>query len=372
MKILFLTWKDIKHPFAWWAEQVMFEYAKWLVERWHKVTWFWYAFKGGLDEEFVDGIQIIRKFSVYTGYLLFPRWYRKTFAWKYDIIIDEAGWLPFLSPLFEKTTPIFLFIHHVLDTERWHSFCFPFSPVFRYLYRKIVKQYKNIPTITVSSSTKEELVRDFGFAAQKIQVIESACDLQPIEAIDWDHKASTVTFLGRLMPIKRTEDAIKAFSLLVKKMPQYTLQIIGNGQDKHYVSWLHKLVHQLGLEKSVQFLWYISRNDLKNYLVPSTLLLVPSQKEWFGLVVLEANAYGLPAIWYNVPWLKESIKDGTNWYLIPDGNRQAMGEKMIEILDTTPWYKGLAQSTLSYIKTLDSWEQKVALFEKIICGKSLF
>ena len=99
-----------------------------------------------------------------------------------------------------------------------------------------MKQYKNIPTITVSSSTKEELVRDFGFAAQKIQVIESACDLQPIEAIDWDHKASTVTFLGRLMPIKRTEDAIKAFSLLVKKMPQYTLQIIGNGQDKHYVS----------------------------------------------------------------------------------------------------------------------------------------
>ena len=366
MKVLLLTWKDIRHPFAWWAEQVMYEYAQWLVKRGHQVTRFGYSFKGGKSNEIIDGIQIIRKFSPYTSYLFFPHYYKHHFAGKYDVIIDEAGGLPFLSPTFAKTIPIFLFIHHVLDTERWHAFSFPFSFFGKLFYSWILRQYKNIPTITVSLSSKEELVHDFGFADKKIHVIESACDIQPISAVDWSAKKNIVSFLGRLMPIKRVEDAIRSFGVLVQKMPEYTLQIIGNDQDKQYVRRVKKLVWHLGLQESVNFLWYIPRDALWRHLPQSKLLLVPSQKEGFGLVVLEGNCYGVPAIGYAVPGLKESIHDRVNGVLVADGDWQAMGQTMISLLSNPEKIKNLSNSALSRVKNLDTWESKVVLLEKIL------
>lgn len=368
MKILFLTWKDIAHPFAWWAEQVMYEYAKWLVKRWHQVTRFWYAFQDCKTEEMIDGIQIIRKFSLSTSFFCFPRYYKEHFAWKYDVIVDEAGWLPLLSPRYEKHIPILFFIHHVADQELSYRFRFPFSFLAKHFYRRVLKQYRNTPTITVSSSTREEMIKDFGFDEKKTHVIESACDLKAIETIDWDTKQNTVTFLGRLMPIKRVEDAIRAFSLLVKKLPKYTMQIIGNEQNKAYVCGVKALVQQLWLTDAVQFLWYISRAELEKRLSKSKLLLVPSQKEGFGLVVIEGNCYGLPALGYAVPGLKESIHDWINGFLLPDGNRQAMGEKMITLLGDENILKPLSESTLTYAQSLPSWDAKVDAFESYLKG----
>jgi hypothetical protein len=48
---------------------------------------------------------------------------------KYDIIIDEAGGLPLLSPLYEKKTPIVFFSHHVGDKERDYSYPWPLNKI---------------------------------------------------------------------------------------------------------------------------------------------------------------------------------------------------------------------------------------------------
>ncbi|MBF0913645.1 glycosyltransferase family 1 protein, partial [Candidatus Gracilibacteria bacterium] len=60
--ILFLTWKDIKHPRSGGAEVVMLEYAKRLVGDGHKVTWFASNFSGAKDFENIEGIDIYRKY----------------------------------------------------------------------------------------------------------------------------------------------------------------------------------------------------------------------------------------------------------------------------------------------------------------------
>ena len=149
-------------------------------------------------------------------------------------------------------------------------------------------------------------------------------------------------------------------------MPEYTLQIIGNDQDKQYVRRVKKLVWHLGLQESVNFLWYIPRDALWRHLPQSKLLLVPSQKEGFGLVVLEGNCYGVPAIGYAVPGLKESIHDRVNGVLVADGDWQAMGQTMISLLSNPEKIKNLSNSALSRVKNLDTWESKVVLLEKIL------
>lgn len=68
MDILILNWKDIKNPEVGGAEIIAFEFARRLVQDGHSVTFFSRFFKGGLNEEIVDGVKIVRrgnKLSVY-------------------------------------------------------------------------------------------------------------------------------------------------------------------------------------------------------------------------------------------------------------------------------------------------------------------
>lgn len=369
MKILFLTWKDIKHPFAWGAEKVMHEYAKGLVELWHKVTWFWYSFKWAKEKENIDWINIIRKFTLKTAYFLFPIYYKKHLKWKYDIIIDEAWWLPFLSPNFEKDIPIIFFAHHIWDKEWNYNYPFPLNKIWKQIYYWLFKQYKDNKTITVSNSTKEELISKFWYKEQNIKVIENACDIKPIEKIDFSKKEDKILFLGRLMPIKRVEDSIKAFNYFLKssdKIKNYTLDIIWNSQDKKYVNSLKKLVKNLWIEDKVNFIWHIDRNEFNKIILKYKVILVPSIKEWFWLIVLEANSYGIPAIWYDVPWLRDSIKDWINWFLVKDGDYNKIWEKLKELLWNIELYKKISISSLDYVKSLDNWKEKVKNFEEFI------
>ena len=84
------------------------------------------------------------------------------------------------------------------------------------------------------------------------------------------------------------------------------------------------------------------------------------------MVVLEGNCYGVPAIGYAVPGMKESIHDRVNGVLVADGDWQAMGQTMISLLSNPEKIKNLSNSALSRVKNLDTWESKVVLLEKIL------
>ena len=372
--ILFLTWKDLKHPNAGWAEKVIYEYAKWLVKKGYEITWFWYEFPWCKPEEVIDWIKIIRKFTLKNSYFLFHKYYKENLAWKYDLIIDEAGGLPFLTTRFIKDTPIIFFAHHIWDKEWDFAYPWPINKIWKKIYYWMFKQYKNIPTITVSDSTKNELINDFWFKKENIKVIENTLDLKPIEKIDFSKKKNKIVFLWRLMPMKRVEDAIKAFHYLIFnkneeiKQNNYELDIVWWNQDKKYVEKLHKLVRKLNLISKVNFVWY-NKKVFDKSLDEAKLMLVPSYKEWFWLIVLEANAYWLPVIWYDVAWLRDSIKDWINWYKVEWWNYKAMWDKLIGVLEDEKKYKKLAEKSLEYVKTLDWWYKKVDEFEGFILNK---
>ena len=219
--------------------------------------------------------------------------------------------------------------------------------------------YRSCRTITVSNSTKEELVREFSFNEKNITVIENACDIVPVESIDFDAKKNKILFLWRLMPIKRAEDTIHAFSVFYRsntRFSDYSLDIIGNNQDKEYFRKLQGLVQDLSLENSVHFLGQKDKESLSKILLEYKVILVPSMKEWFWLIVLEANSYGIPALWYNVSGLRDSIVDGENWFLISDGSYTEMGENLSELCSNIDLYKKLSIQSLTRAKNHPNWD----------------
>jgi len=364
--ILFLTWKDLKHPNKWWAEKVIYEYAKWLVKLWHNITWVSSGFEWADKEEVIDWIKIIRIYSIKTIYFLAWKWYKNYIKTnKVDIIIDEAWWLPLFSPLYVKNKKIFFMAHHIGDKEWDFAFIRPVALLGKFIMKKIFQVYKNYPTITVSNSTKNELVNDLWFKSENIKVIENALDLKPIEKIDFNKKKNSILFLGRLMPMKRVEDAIMAFVEFYKENRDYKLNIVWVAQDKKYAEKLHKLVKDLWLEYNINFVWY-NKEIFEKYLEESKVMLVPSYKEWFWLIVLEWNACWLPVIWYDVAGLRDSIKEWINGFKVADWDYKAMWKKLIQVLKDEEEYKKLAESSLEYVKWLEWWEDKVRELEKFI------
>lgn len=365
--ILILSWKDIHHPKSGGAEKVMFAYAKELVLLWHEVTWFGSAYTWGKDKEVIEGIQIFRKYSLYTIYFLGWLWYRKFVkTHKVDFIIDEAGGIPLLSPLFLKGRKILFFIHHIWDKEWDYFFPFPLNIIFKFFIKKVISLYRDFQTITVSDSTKKELIKDFWFAPDDVFVIENTLSKEEIPAFETiPKKQNIVLFVGRLMPIKNVGDTIEIFSIFQKKYHDFQLQIIGNSQDENYTKLLKEKVKKLSLESSVSFLPY-SKETLTSSLLVAKYLLVTSLKEWFWLVVLEANAYAIPAFWYAVSGLDDAIIEWINWVKVPFWEVEMLASKLGTFESQSSEYQKISQSSFKYISKRKDWKEKTEQLLQIL------
>jgi glycosyltransferase involved in cell wall biosynthesis len=274
--ILFLTWKDIRHPHAGGAERVIYEYASRLARDGYRVTWFASAFPGAQPEETIDGINIIRRYNNHTIWMRAHSWYKQFKREdQIDIIIDEAGGWPLLSPLYEREVPIFFFVHQEFDAFLW-----PIGSLAKRAYRYFISLYRHTPTITVSDSTRDELVHDFGFSPETITVIDNTTELTPIDSVNIGAKTHDFVFLGRITSIKRPIDAVLAFAYVVSELPDDSrLHIIGNVQDTRYVEALKTTIQQHNLQERVILHGHMAKDEFSILLRTSRALLVPSEKE---------------------------------------------------------------------------------------------
>jgi len=384
-KILFLSWKDIKHPEVWGAEVVLWNYIKRLQKKWYEITWVWSSFKWAKEEENIEWVKIIRVWTINNIYFKFPKYYKKNLKNKFDLIIDEAWGMPLFSPFFEKSIPIIFMIHHIWDKEWDFKYKFPINKIWKFIFRQIIKIYRKNYTITVSNSTKEELINKFWFDKNKVFDIENALDLEIDKSIDIYDKKNEILFFGRLMPMKRAEHTILAFDyfLRLRKNPspsitlqgfpltskedklKYKLNIIWPYQDWEYFESLKKLVKKLKLENYVNFTWWINLEE-RYKIASNKVMLFPSYKEWYWLVVLEWNIYWIPSIWYDVPWVRDSIKNWINWFKVEAHNYKAMWEKLYEILSDEKKYNNLIKSSFEHVKNHTTWDKNTDEFEKII------
>jgi glycosyltransferase involved in cell wall biosynthesis len=95
----------------------------------------------------------------------------------------------------------------------------------------------------VSDSTKKDLMR-LGWKDKNIFVLPNTLDMK-VPDISGIQKEKTLLFYARLTPMKRVEDAIRAYHFVQKELPEYTLRIIGPKQEKSYVDGLIKLSQDL-------------------------------------------------------------------------------------------------------------------------------
>jgi glycosyltransferase involved in cell wall biosynthesis len=144
-----------------------------------------------------------------------------------------------------------------------------------------------------------------------------------------------------------------------KKIPDTKLIMIGRGPEEERLKRTAK-----GLE-GIIFAGWVGEEEKFSLLRKAHLLLVPSVREGFGINVIEAAAAGTPAIGYDVPGLRDSIRDGETGYLVHSMEEGA--SRIVKLLNDRCLYERMTLACTRYAKDFD-WDKRVEEFWGIITG----
>jgi glycosyltransferase involved in cell wall biosynthesis len=346
-KALILNRRCIKHPERGGAEVYTFELAKALVDSGYSVEWFCSRAENLSHTEDIDGIRFIRKGSEFTTHF-----YGFLYAVKNKdcLIIDEFNGIGFFTfPLRNSL----LLIHQLYD-DFWTAELGIMGYFLKFVEKVLLFLYRKKSAITVSQSTASDLWR-IGF--NKVAIIQNGLDCKPLEHAPEKEKTLTLLYLGRLKKTKKPEDAIKAFKVVSHFIPDAKLWIIGDGP---LYSSLKKKYAAL---QSLYFLGYLDNEGKYEYLKKTHFLLVPSIREGWGQVVIQANAMGTPAIGYNVHGLRDSIINGKTGALV--GDFKEMAFKTVEIWSKPQEYELLCRQSIEWARNF-SWDKTKKEFVEYI------
>ena len=360
MKILVFSWRGPDHPHAGGAEYSSHEHAKGWVKAGNEVTLFTSTYDGGKKEEFVDGVHIIRRGNQVLGvHIRAFLWYLFEKHSKFDVVVDEVHGLPFFTPLYIGV-PKLVFIHEVAkEVWRLNPWSFPFNliPAILGTYLEpIIFEiiYRKIPFMTVSQSTKDDLI-EWNIPQKNITVVNNGFVGIKSTAKKKENK-KTLIYLGALSRDKGIEDALDVFSILSKRKRDINYWVVGKGES-HYLQYLKNKVKKSNLEGAVRFYGFVSDREKYNLLSKAYILINPSIREGWGLVVIEAASVGTPTVAYNVAGLKDSVVNGETG-LLSNPNSKDCAEAVQTLLDDESLYKSLAKNCLVWSKKF-SWTESV-------------
>ena len=352
MNILFLTWKDRKHPQAGGAEVVNEELAKRLVADGHNVTFIVGGFAGAAQEEKKDGFKIIRlgnRFSVYWRAYRYYAMHLKNWP---DLVIDEVNTMPFFAKLYVKQKNI-LFVHQLCREIWFYEMPFPLSLIGYLLEPLYLWLLNDRRVITVSESTKKDLMR-YGFKAENISIISEGIELEPVANLASIKKFEkpTILALGSIRSMKRTDHVVRAFEIAKAKISDLQLIVAGDYSGR-FGNKVQRLTAHSRYADSITCLGRISVDQKRELLQRSHLLAVTSVKEGWCLVVTEAASQGTPAIVYNVDGLRDSVQSGLTGILCTSNTPHNLAENMAALLGDPEKYRLLREAGWEWSKEIN-------------------
>ncbi|MDQ1653763.1 MAG: hypothetical protein QOI35_2963 [Cryptosporangiaceae bacterium] len=313
--IAILNWRDTGHPEGGGSELYAEEVAAYLARRGHRVTIFCAAYDGApADETTADGVRFLRNGGRRTVYLhAFAQWIRGGFR-GHDVIIDVQNGLPCLARLYTRR-PVIVLVHHV-HREQWRVVLGPLAARFGWWVESWLspRVHRGCQYVTVSEVTRRELA-ELGVDPARVAVVHNGTPVAPDRPVARSADPSLLV-LGRLVPHKRVEIALRALAELAPEHPSLTLTVAGRGW------WLPELqaeADRLGVADRVRFAGFVDDEEKHELLASSWLHLAPSLKEGWGLSVIEAAAHGTPSIAFAAAGgVAESIRDGETGLLAAD------------------------------------------------------
>ena len=199
--------------------------------------------------------------------------------------------------------------------------------------------------------------------ARKLIVIPNAID--PADFAEFELRDSSasarpvrVGFIGRLDPIKRVPDLIRAIALLGDTVH---LHLFGSGGERER---LDAMVQRKHLGQRVTFHGAIERPQ--EALANIDVLVLPSEAEGFGLVLIEAMAAGVPVVATHVPGIRDVVRHGTTGLLAPVRSPRRLAELIAKVTDNSKLRRKLILIGRNHVRRKYTWEKVLPLYKRLL------
>lgn len=196
---------------------------------------------------------------------------------------------------------------------------------------------------------------------QRIEVIPNMLTITP--KMVQDYEAKRVISAGRYMSEKGFDRLLKAWNLINNKYNDWQLYIFGDGSTSPY----QKIVDQLQLEGTVHLM--PATKDIAEEFSKSSIYVMSSRYEGFGLVLAEAMSCGLPCISFDCPYgPREIIKDEEDGLLAENGNVKVLAQKIERLMSDEELRKNMGAKAIyniSRYKPKTIMTQWINLFNSI-------
>jgi glycosyltransferase involved in cell wall biosynthesis len=151
--------------------------------------------------------------------------------------------------------------------------------------------------------------------------------LQPRRA---DVVDPTVVFAGRFIPEKRVEALVPAIARARASLPQLCGELFGDGPERERIA---AAVRDAGLEQVVRVRGFVDAAELDHALARALCMVLPSRREGYGMIVIEAASHGVPSVVVADPdnAAVEHIEEGVNGTVAPSDSAEDLAAAIVRV-----------------------------------------
>ena len=361
--ILIINWQDWTNPLSGGAEVHLHEIFKRL-ECDFNISLLCTHFDSAPESEEIDGIKIHRVGSRNTFNFHVPGAYRKLRETeRYDLVIEDLNKIPFFGGRFVHERRIAI-LHHLFG-KAIYTETNPIAATYVYYSEKLIpKYYKKTPIIAVSESSKIEIV-NMGIPRENVKVVYNGVDLNAYKYRVKKSVCPTIICLNRMKKYKRMDILINSIPKVLRSIPDLRVFLVGDGDD---LSRLKELARKNGIEHAIEFTNFVSEEKKTELLASSWISVNTSPIEGWGLTSIEAQVSGTPSVVPNSPGLRETVKDGVSGYIYPFGDRCALTEILIKILNDKESVIKMGEAARKWAMNF-SWDESAKKMKEIILSQ---
>ncbi len=350
LRILYISefYPDLKRGIGVWGggERQFYEISRRIAEMGHDVTVLTCQFPGQPKDEMCQGIRVLRAGRSRTWTTGEPnRSFLSVFAYLMKTV-ENGSRLPFeiihcntYFPVYAggilrtlKGIPLISTFHDTYKLQDWidgqRSVAWGLAG---HIVTILATKFRSDRVITISPQCKEKLL-SLGVKSKIIRIVENGVELDLFDSLAPKKISNQILYVGRLVSYKHVDWLIAAFSLVLQKVPDATLKIVGFGPE---LTALRRLSEKLGVASHVVFTGKThTYSDVVRHFKESELFVLPSTVEGEGIVLKEAMAAGIPFIAMKVQnsGVLNITKNGENGFLVKPGNPSLIAEHIVKLL----------------------------------------
>jgi glycosyltransferase involved in cell wall biosynthesis len=311
-RVNLLAWRDLDDPEAGGSEVHAATVASLWGHAGIEVTMRTSHAPGHPQIVFRDGYRVIRKAG---RYMVFPRAVLSEMTAKHgerDGLVEIWNGMPWFSPVWARG-PRAVWLHHV-HASMWAMTLPPrLAALGNALESRIAPPlYRRSAIVTLSESSKRELVDTLRFRADRVTVVPPGIDARFTPGAERS-PTPLVVAVGRLVPVKRFHLLVDALVALRDRHPSLRAVVVGEGYEREA---LERRVRDASAETWIDLPGRLTDAEVVDLYRRAWVLAATSQHEGWGMTITEAGACATPAVVTRIGGHADAVVDGTTGLLV--------------------------------------------------------